>query len=483
MMSKRARTSVQIVVVSVVIFVIIVVGMGSLAPTMAREIASSLHARLFHPWKKQHLLATANRDGAYFRIGSLLSKQVQRRQFQLQAIETQGSLENIQKVRSKQAHFGFIQGGLQEDLSGLVALANVDKQYVFMLVPTDSEIHSLRDLAGKRINLGLANSGSYALGKQIFGFYNLSPAPVLVTDPLTSLEKDLLDHRYDAALVVYALFAPRINQMLSKGQFRLLPIPNAEAVTHYLPSTMATYIPAQAFGPNRSLPAENCSTLAVSTLLVTHPETNHQLVSEILAALYDIRFIKQAHLAELNETTGQKVVDIPLHTAAADFYSRNAPVSSDRFEIASFFIAGMLALISLFNFLFMRHRKNELEERRQRITQYFHELLECGKTIENASEQDNIIDTIHRMMQTQHRAEEDWLEGKLDTEHMENLYAVYQVRCQNAFNMIEKISSKDSQQMLLQIQEHLRQLVSSSHPSEPHSSPHSTPHSTPVPHP
>jgi hypothetical protein len=38
------------------------------------------------------------------------------------------------------------------------------------------------------------------------------------------------------------------------------------------------------------------------------------------------------------------------------------------------------------------------------------------------------------MMAMQRRAEKEWLEGKLDTEHMENLYAIYGIRCENAFH-------------------------------------------------
>ncbi|NIM15904.1 MAG: hypothetical protein GTO45_28225 [Candidatus Aminicenantes bacterium] len=41
---------------------------------------------------------------------------------------------------------------------------------------------------------------------------------------------------------------------------------------------------------------------------------------------------------------------------------------------------------------------------------------------------------LDQMMAMQRRAENQWLEGDLDTEHMENLYAIYGIRCENTFH-------------------------------------------------
>ena len=74
--------------------------------------------------------------------------------------------------------------------------------------------------------------------------------------------------------------------------------------------------------------------------------------------------------------------------------------------------------------------------RREAIRPYFEAMMDYGDAIESANSPSKLTCLIHKVMATQRGAERKWLEGEFDTEDMENLYAVYSLRCDNAFHKI-----------------------------------------------
>ncbi|MBI5093346.1 MAG: hypothetical protein HZB26_13005 [Candidatus Hydrogenedentes bacterium] len=69
------------------------------------------------------------------------------------------------------------------------------------------------------------------------------------------------------------------------------------------------------------------------------------------------------------------------------------------------------------------------ERRRQRIAPYFSELLTLADRAESADDSETLAEILGLMMASYRRAEREWLAGNLDTEHMRNLYAAHQLRC------------------------------------------------------
>jgi hypothetical protein len=125
---------------------------------------------------------------------------------------------------------------------------------------------------------------------------------------------------------------------------------------------------------------------------------------------------------------------LPLHAAADRFYRRNDPVTADKYEIGSAFLASLLFIASIVGFFNNRRRARSLNRKKKNIIPYFEELLNYSQrmaVIENSGQLKELLD---QMMAMQRKAEKQWLEGDLDTEHMENLYAIYGIRCDNAFN-------------------------------------------------
>jgi TRAP transporter TAXI family solute receptor len=388
------------------------------------------------------VIATAETDGHYYRLGQLIKKEMKKQQGQRVEVRvTRGSLENIQLIKNREVDFALVQGGLLEDetmnFKGLAAVATIAWQYVHILVPKDSPVQEFKDLAGRTLSLGAEESGNVALGRLILDYFpsNFNIRPVHTE--IANAVQDFQSGKMDALFTVYDLRAPVLENLLDTGQYRLVPIPGAEAIAYTIPGCFAASLPHSLYGPNRDIPSRDLDTFAtlkVNTLLITHRETNHYVIGNLLQTLYSTQFIKQSRLPDLNEEKGRKVFDLPLHPAAARFYHRNDPVTADKYEIGSAFLASLLFIASLVGYFINRYRARQLKLRRNNIIPYFEELL--GYSNKMAAEEDieQLKNLLEQMMAMQRRAEKEWLEGKLDTEHMENLYAIYGIRCENAFH-------------------------------------------------
>lgn len=411
-----------------------------LAPYQASRMRADIISRLHTRGEAPLVLATAAEDGAYFKLGGVLRQHLDAyHSYKLDVKATLGSIENLRMLQDGSADLALIQGGLTTEREGVVALANLGRQYVHLVVPADSPIKGFRDLAGKRVGVGPEGSGSEALAESVMDFFNFTEETTLVYDHNPELQEAFLDGEIDAAFTVYSLFAPAMEQLLGEGWYRLIPISDADAVSRYLPGVFADTLPPGLYGPDRSIPPEvgaPFSTLAVNTLLVSQRSLSDRQVYTILELIFSGDFLKAARLTDLNEAVAQKALHLPLHPAAEAFYTRRDPISSDRFEIMSFFLAGIVCLVSVVHYLLGHRRHRIANERRKAIRPYFEAMMDFGDEVESASNPSNLTRLIHTIMATQRGAEREWLEGRFDTEDMENLYAVYSLRCNNAFNKI-----------------------------------------------
>jgi len=415
----------------------------SLAPHRAQRLVQGMADLLDAHGGNRIALAAGSEGGAYFRLGTVLQDEfAQHSRYRLEPLPTAGSMDNLRRLRDGEVDVALVQGGPQMDPAGLAGLATLGLEYVHVIAPADSAIQTFRDLAGKRVGVGAEQSGSEALARSIFDFFAFHDPPALVSGHAPGLEQAFLDGQIDAAFTVYGLFAPVMETLLQSGYYRLVPIPEAAALAEYVAGVKAALLPDSLYGPSRSLPPANGApfmTLSVDTLMVAREDASPQQVRALLERLYHSDFTRRARLQHVTEASGQQVAPWPLHAAARAFYDRNAPVSSDRFEIASFFLAGVVCLASTTHYLLRQRERRHRYRQRQAIMPFFKAMMDFGQAVEKADNVEELTGLLNEMMATQRQAERAWFCGELNTEHMDNLYAVYNIRSRNAFSKISKL--------------------------------------------
>lgn len=407
------------------------------APYQASRMRAEFADRFYARGESPLVLATAEEGGAFHALGGVLRQHLDAfHSYDLDVRATRGSVENLNLLHEGAAQLALVQSGVASDREGLVALANLGRQYVHLVVPADSAIESFRDLAGKRIGVGVQGSGAEALAERLLDFYNFGEETTLVFDHNPDLKEAFLDGEIDAAFAVNALFDRAMEELMAAGWYRLVPVREADSIARYMPGVFAEVLPPSLYGPDRSIPpaGDLFQTLSVNTLLVCQGTLPDRQVHTMLEMIFRGDFRKAARLTSLTEASAQAELHLPLHPGAETFYNRRNPISADRFEILSFFLAGIVCLASVTHFLAGRRRAHAQSERRLAIRPYFEAMMDFGDEVEAAGSPTQLTRLVHKMMATQRGAEREWLDGRFDTEDMENLYAVYGLRCDNAFH-------------------------------------------------
>lgn len=424
---------------------------------------TSVYQMVVKPEKEIHTrIGTGGEQGHYYKIGQILKRDAPN----LEVLTTNGSIDNLERLRRGEIDFALIQSGIPT-ADNVVSIATVDEQFVHIFVPEDSPYQSLRDvqqyqivtddlvpehtlpmIIDNRIPIGIGQNGSGTafLGTRVFEYFpmktdsrDLEDRTVKQDDPLYWLRNA---KSHEVIFTVYSLHAPIVERMLAAQDYRLLPVHINESIAQAIPGCYPATLPPGLYGTHRTIPTESLPTLKVKTLLVTRKGVSDRKVKHVLRTLYQS---KHPELVELKEKDGAQTFGIPLHRSAQDYYQRNEPVSSDKFEIGGVILAVVIFLGSLVGFATDRIHSWKLDRQRKRIQPYFEKLHELSAQIDTIDTIEELEEVMTEMMKIQGYAEKPWLEGDLDTEHMENLYAVASARSRHAETKLKLLIHRNTQ--------------------------------------
>ena len=184
-----------------------------------------------------------------------------------------------------------------------------------IVVRSDSDVKTIADLKGKRVSLGIAESGE-RFGSQIllshlgFGVTDLSDQ---LMDFAPSLE-DLLEGRLDAYITWRGMPIPDVAQAFTTGKLRLIPLDleSLQGLRLKHPFLVPWTIPARVYPHQDS----SVSTVSARILLLASRSLSSDLVEQVLRAI-------AAHMPDL----------IARHPAAAEINVKKKPTLDDGLSI------------------------------------------------------------------------------------------------------------------------------------------------------
>jgi TRAP transporter TAXI family solute receptor len=275
-------------------------------------------------------LAAGPPGGAYMRLANALADDVQARGVRLAVLQTAGSVENINLLREDRATLAFAQADVAAlaaagrgpfagagAYGGLRALLALFPEQLHVVVRADDPARGLADLAGKRVAIGLAGSGTRVTASAVLaaaGTSVVEPPGAQDLDPRTALAA-LRAGRLDAVLLVGAAPFPPIVDAFAAAPLRLLPIDPALGERSRGAGLVPLEIPAGAYaGVNAPV-----ATLAVAALLVVDAkltEAEARRVGEAVLGRVGARERDPLALMVAPGSAGLGI-PVPLHPAAA----------------------------------------------------------------------------------------------------------------------------------------------------------------------
>lgn len=200
----------------------------------------------------------------------------------------------------------------------LISLGTIIELPLLIVVHADSSITNPRDLKGKRIELGVADTTIAKVAEQVLANYGVTAANATFlhnSDPFAITAFN--DETVDAAFVY---FNPKLDQfrLLSiGGTLRILALPENVALAGQIGTVVPVVVPQGAFSVEHSRPDRNVPTVAVPVTVVANKAMRDGPAYAITRALTS-EFDRGTVLAAPGTfpTFGG---DLPIHEAALEY--------------------------------------------------------------------------------------------------------------------------------------------------------------------
>ncbi|MBI2435138.1 MAG: hypothetical protein HYV26_19955 [Candidatus Hydrogenedentes bacterium] len=349
-------------------------------------------------------------------------------------VDAGSSQDKLTLLSEGNADAALVRTGLGLEYAAVGVAAAAGQDIVHLVVPADSPLVEFRGLAGRRVGAGPPGSDADLLARRVFSYLHFAEPPQLVNDHQAELETAFLAGEIDAAFLVQPLLGPAVDRMLSTGYYRLLPVPEAEAIARVLAGVSQVSIPPNIYGPERSMPALEASpfpALAVDVLLVAR----HGVASgDLQALLSDIVTLTPDHslgVVQFSLPAPGAYPGMRLHPAVDELLHRNDPVTRHDLRLFSARLFGLaLLLIATVHGLFLWNRYYD-RRRRKDMAKWFEAVEDIGARMEVAETTADFARLADDLASKQRLAERAWLGGNLDTPELLLLTLAHQVRVQD----------------------------------------------------
>lgn len=287
--------------------------------------------------KGQTALATGPVHGTYYGFGVAVTRLAAERKMPLVAYPSKGSVDNAALIQSGTVDFGLVQSDVAQLLyegrsaagffpsRNLRTVASLWPETVHVVTLDRTGIRSMRDLAGRRVAIGLRGSGSRVNAVLIGQVAELTEEkmPTIHEVSVSQAIKDLEKGRIDAFVLTEAVPAPSLQNLSSRRKdVRFLSIPREyiDELSRLHFAYYPTLVAARTY-PNQTQPFE---TLGLSAALVTSQHVSDAKVEAMLNGLLENTgklALSYYRAAFISRETMRLGIAVPLHPAAERIYN------------------------------------------------------------------------------------------------------------------------------------------------------------------
>ena len=279
-------------------------------------------------------IGTAGEGGNYNSLGKALSQTLQKDPYKInvEVKTTAGSAANIRLLSQDYLELAIAQSDVIDEMyagtldtqamKGYSAIASLYPEPVQIVVRADSGIASVSDLAGKKVSVGEADSGTQKNAAQILQAYGLT-SNMLTVQNMTYAEasKALGDGSIDAMFCPAGPPPQVITDLSGTTPVSLVPIEGQQSdlLTGAYGFYAKAVIPAGTYKGQDS----DVTTLAVMSVLLASDKTPEDKIYTITGALFKEKAALNDAVPvefDLQEQKAVESVTIPFHPGAAQYY-------------------------------------------------------------------------------------------------------------------------------------------------------------------
>jgi TRAP-type uncharacterized transport system substrate-binding protein len=302
-------------------------------------------------------ISTGPKGSTFEAIAERYARVLARNGIKLNILESQGSLQNLDRLVDPKAHvdIALVQSGLSTstDPNDLVSLGGMFYQPLMIFYRSPKPLVRLSELQGQRIAIGPEGSGTRFLALALLKANEIEPpGPTqLLTLEGEGARSALLHKQAEAIFLTGDSAAPATTrEMLHTEGIRLFDFAQADAYVRRFPYLNKLVIPAGAFDLGENLPPAQLNLLAPTVELVAHSNLHPALCDLLIEAAYEVH----AHASVL-QTAGQfpspTARTFPISAEAARYYKSGDRSFTYRylpFWLASLLNRALVVLVPIF---------------------------------------------------------------------------------------------------------------------------------------
>lgn len=287
------------------------------------------------------IVGTGGKTGVYHPVGKAICQMVNQKAtkygFKYDVHKSNGSVSNINGVMRGNLDLGFAQSdrqyeayhgqaawrsaGPQRELRSICSLYS---EAITLITSEKSQISSLDELSGKRLNIGNRGSGQYKNAVDVLEAAQIRLGDINVKKVKAVNNQSLLQNdKIDAFFFTAGHPNKMIKLLSSKVPVVIVPItgPGVDALIRQYPYYTRYKIPANLY-PGISNRSAIPSIGVKATLITSKKITNHVIYSLTKALFENFKELRRCHpaLRELNKKQMLKGLSAPIHDGAMLYY-------------------------------------------------------------------------------------------------------------------------------------------------------------------
>lgn len=283
---------------------------------------------------KRVVISAGAEGGAYYQFARRYADILARDGITLEVLPSEGSVQNLERLKRGEVQIGFVQGGVIEapeddEFSGevthpgLLSLGSMFFEPIWVFYQGET-IDRLSELRGKRIAIGQEGSGIRQLAQRLLEDNDVDFRENTV--PISGLDaaEELQQGRIDAAFIIAAEHAPVVQVLLRSPGVKLMNFSQSFAYERRYPFLTRLTMPKGVADLVLDIPPEDTRVLAPTANLVVHEDLHPALQNLLLQAARQIHG-RPGFFHSANEFPAYMDGMLPLSSEADRFFKSGPP--------------------------------------------------------------------------------------------------------------------------------------------------------------
>ena len=252
--------------------------------------------------KKEFTIATGSQNGQYYKTALIYKQILEKQKVKVNIITSNGSIDNLQLIKDKEADMAFIQNGINYDQKETQISALASTYYEPLWIFYKNEKYTMDyivELTSKKISIGQKGSGTNDLASKILSDNNIDNTNSNILNYSTQEGKEkLLSGEIDAIFIVSSPDSTVIKELLENPDINLFSLKRAEAYSRKYNFLEPIKLYEGTINLYKNVPSENINLLATTALLVAKDDFSEELTRLVLKSIKDIHNKKNLFEAE-----------------------------------------------------------------------------------------------------------------------------------------------------------------------------------------